>query len=140
MTGMQVNPGTDVAFQPTGNRRVDIARLVPALGVESFFVIDPFDLDESTATIQKALMLPGVKVVLARQECAIRAMRRGDRAGHVTVLAENCNLCKLCITVTGCPAIGIGEDTIHIDPTLCYGCGLCAAVCNRGAIVEEQVA
>ena len=140
MTGMQVNPGTDVAFQPTGNRRVDIARLVPALGVESFFVIDPFDLDESTATIQKALMLPGVKVVLARQECAIRAMRRGDRAGHVTVLAENCNLCKLCITVTGCPAIGIGEDTIHIDPTLCYGCGLCAAVCNRGAIVEEQLA
>ncbi|HUT14976.1 MAG TPA: thiamine pyrophosphate-dependent enzyme [Anaerolineae bacterium] len=139
MTGMQVNPGTDVAFQPTGNRQVDIARLVPALGVESFFTIDPFDLEESTATIQKALMLPGVKVVLARQECAIRAMRRGDRAGHVTVLAENCNLCKLCITVTGCPAIGVGEDTIHIDPALCYGCGLCAEVCNREAIVEEQM-
>jgi len=140
MTGMQVNPGTDVAFQPTGNRRVDIARLVPALGVDNFFIIDPFDLDESTATIQKALMLPGVKVVLARQECAIRAMRRGDRVGQITVLAENCNVCKLCITVTGCPAISIGEDTIHIDPMLCYGCGLCAAVCNRGAIVEEQLA
>jgi indolepyruvate ferredoxin oxidoreductase alpha subunit len=40
--------------------------------------------------------------------------------------------------VTGCPAIDIGEDTIIIDPVLCYGCGLCAQVCNRDAI--EMVA
>ena len=134
MTGMQVNPGTAEAFQRSGNRQVDIASLIPALGVKHFFVIDPFDLDESTVTIQRALALPGVKVVLARQECAIQAMRRGIRAGKVRVVAENCNLCKLCITRTGCPAIGIGEDTIIIDPALCYGCGLCAQVCNREAI------
>jgi len=134
MTGMQVNPGTDEAFQGPGSRRVDIAQLIPALGVEHFFVIDPFDLDEAAATIQEALALPGVKVVLARQECAIQAMRRGIRAGKVQVLPENCNLCKLCIIRTACPAIGIGEETIVIDPALCYGCGLCAQVCNRAAI------
>jgi len=137
MTGMQVNPGTDETFQQPGNRRVDMARIIPALGVEHFFIIDPFDLDESTATIQKALTLPGVKVVLSRQECAIQAMRRGVQAGQVRVLPENCNLCKLCIADTGCPAIGMGEDTIAFDPALCYGCGLCAAVCNREAIVKE---
>ncbi len=134
MTGMQVNPGTDETFQRPGDRRVDIAELIPALGVERFFIIDPFDLDEAAATIQKALELPGVKVVLSRQECAIQAMRRGIRAGKVRVIPENCNLCKLCITHTGCPAIGIDEDTIVIDPALCYGCGLCAQVCNREAI------
>jgi len=136
MTGMQVNPGTDGAFQQPGNRRVDIAGLIPTLGVEHFFVIDPFDLDEATETIQKALALPGVKVVLARQECAIQAMRQGIRAGKVRVVTENCNLCKLCITLTGCPALGIDVegDTITIDPVLCYGCGLCAQVCNREAI------
>jgi indolepyruvate ferredoxin oxidoreductase alpha subunit len=139
MTGMQVNAGTDETFQRPGDRQVDIAGLIPALGVEHFFTINPFELAESAATIQKALALPGVKVILSRQECAMSATRRGIRAGEVQVVPENCNLCKLCIITTGCPAIGIGEDTIVIDPVLCYGCGLCAAVCNREAIVRESV-
>ncbi len=137
MTGMQINPGTDESFQSPGSRRVDIAKLIPALGVEHFFVIDPFELDKSTEVIQKCLTLPGVKVVLARQECAIQAQRRKLNAGTVTVIPENCNLCKLCIIHTGCPAIDIGEETIVIDPALCYGCGLCAQVCNREAIERE---
>ena len=53
-------------------------------------------------------------------------------------MPENCNLCQLCITITGCPAIDVGEDTITIDPALCYGCGLCAQVCHRDAIKVEE--
>ena len=136
MTGMQVNPGTAGAFQ-SGGQQVDIAKIVPALGVEHFFEIDPFDLAGSAAAIQEALTLPGVKVILARQECAIQSVRHGDQAGLVQVDAEKCNLCKLCIIQTGCPAIDIGEDTIVIDPSLCDGCGLCAEVCNLDAIVKE---
>ena len=140
MTGMQVNPGTADAFQFDG-QRVDIAKIIPALGVEHFFEMDPFDLDESTATIKEALTLPGVKVVLVREECAIQAMRFGKLAGTVRVDAEKCNLCKLCIIKTGCLAIDmdIDADTIVIDPDLCYGCGLCAATCNRDAILVERV-
>jgi indolepyruvate ferredoxin oxidoreductase alpha subunit len=134
MTGMQTNPGTDTAFQSTGNRRVDLAELIPAMGVEHFFVIDPFDFDEATATIQEALELPGVKVVLARQECAIQAQRRGLKAGVTRVDAEACTLCKRCVVVTGCPAISLGEESIVIDQSLCYGCGLCAQVCTFDAI------
>ena len=139
MTGMQVNPSTDEAFQEPGDRQIDIAKIIPALGVEHFFIIDPFDLDESTATIQKALTLSGVKVVLARQECAIQAMRRGMRVGKVEVVTENCILCKRCIRVTGCPAIDIGEESTIIDSALCYGCGLCAAVCPNDAITKESI-
>ena len=140
MTGMQVNPGTADAFQFNG-QRVDIAKIIPALGVEHFFEMDPFDLDESTAIIKEALTLPGVKVVLVREECSIQAMRFGKLAGTVQVDAEKCNLCKLCIIKTGCLAIDmdIDADTIVIDPDLCYGCGLCAAFCNRDAILVERV-
>jgi indolepyruvate ferredoxin oxidoreductase, alpha subunit len=138
MTGMQVNPGTQVSFQQSGNRNLDIARIVPALGVDQFFVIDPFDLDDSAEMIRKAIKLPGVKVVLSRQECIIPAMRRGVEAGRIRVIAENCNLCKLCIIATGCPAISLGEDTVIIDPEQCYGCNLCGAVCNRDAIMAES--
>jgi len=145
MTGMQVNAGTSEDLQQPGSQRLDIARIVPAMGVDQFFVIDPFDLDHAAETIQKAVKLPGVKVVLARQECVIPARRRGLEVGRIRVIAENCNLCKLCITITGCPAISLGETTaelrsVVIDPDQCYGCELCGAVCNRDAIVRDVIA
>lgn len=139
MTGMQVNPGTAGPFQRSGDRQLDIAEIIPALGVEHFSVIDPFDLDQATAVIQEALALPGVKVVLARQECAIQARRRGHQPGKVRSIPENCVLCKRCIRVTGCPAISIGEESTVIDPVTCYGCGLCAQVCPHEAIVQEAL-
>jgi indolepyruvate ferredoxin oxidoreductase alpha subunit len=145
MTGMQVNAGTSTDFQQPNSRKLDIAQIVPAMGVDQFFVMDPFDHEHSTETIKQAIQLPGVKVVLARQECVIPARRRGLKAGGVDaarngirVIAENCNLCKLCITTTGCMAISLGEDAIVIDPELCYGCNLCGAVCNREAIEIEN--
>jgi indolepyruvate ferredoxin oxidoreductase alpha subunit len=107
--------------------------------VEQFFLMDPFDLEGSTETIRHALTLPGVKVILARQECAIQAQRRGERAGNsVRVVDEKCNQCKLCIQVTGCAAIALTGNSIAIDPALCYGCNLCADVCNRDAILTES--
>jgi indolepyruvate ferredoxin oxidoreductase alpha subunit len=134
MTGMQTNPGSDERFQPPGNRRIDLADLIPAMGVEHFFISDPFDLEQTTATIQRALTLPGVKVVLVRQECAIQAQRRGLKAGTVRVDSEACTLCKRCVVVTGCPAISLGDEAIVIDQSLCYGCSLCAQVCTFDAI------
>jgi len=139
MTGMQVSPGTDEKFQQPGNQRVDLAKIVPALGVDHFKMINPYELEESTAAIREAMTLPGVKVILSRQECAIQAMRQGKRYGKSTVIEDNCNKCKLCITVTGCPAISLGEESIVIDPALCYGCGLCSQVCNREAIERGPV-
>lgn len=134
MTGMQANPATDEASQPEGNRQVDLATLVPAMGVEHFFMMDPFKLEESTAVVEEALGLPGVKVILARQECAIQAQRRGLQGGVIDVDAEACTLCKRCITLTGCPAISLGEATVIMDQALCYGCGLCSQVCPFDAI------
>jgi indolepyruvate ferredoxin oxidoreductase alpha subunit len=139
MTGMQVNPGTSEGLQPADGRRVDLARIIPALGVDAFHVVDPFDLDEMTAVLQECLKLPGVKVVLARQECAIQAMRRGIRLGAIQVKAEDCNLCQACILLTGCPALGLGEEAVVIDAALCYGCALCVEACHRGALVREAI-
>ncbi len=139
MTGMQVNPGTCEQFQQAGDARLDIARIIPALGIDQFWTVKPFDLDETTKVIEHAIKQPGVKVVLAREECTMPAKRRGVEAGRVSVVAENCNLCKLCVIVTGCPAISLEADTIAIDDDLCYGCGLCATTCNRDAILVEGV-
>jgi indolepyruvate ferredoxin oxidoreductase alpha subunit len=139
MTGMQFNPGTCLEFQRKGNVRLDIAKIIPALGVDEFHIVDPFDLDFTARVIQDMLTKPGVKVLLARKECVIPAQRRGLNVGEVKIISENCNLCKLCINLTGCMAITVGEKAIIIDPELCYGCGLCVDACNRDAIKMVEI-
>lgn len=137
MTGMQVNPGTSMDFQQPGYQQLDLTKVVSGLGVEQLFVVDPYDLEMTTKAIQEAMTLPGVKVVLPRRECAIQANRRKIKYSAITVDPEKCNLCKLCVNTTGCPAITLGEASTVIDEGQCNGCGLCAQVCNRSAIVRE---
>jgi len=139
MTGMQVNAGTAPCFQKNENQSVDIARIIPALGVEQFFSMDPFNFPASVATIQKALQLPGVKVILSRQECAIQSQRRGEADGKAVVDQDKCAVCKLCINITGCPALSIEENEFIINEALCNGCGLCVATCNLDALRIETL-
>jgi len=107
MTGMQVNPGTAEAEQK-GGRRIDLAQLIPALGVDRFAIADPYDLAGTTAILTEFLKEPaGVRVLLARRECAIQARRRGASGGAIHLDASKCVLCKLCIKVTGCPALSL---------------------------------
>jgi indolepyruvate ferredoxin oxidoreductase alpha subunit len=137
MTGMQVNPGSDNAFQEDG-RRIDLEQVIRGLGVERLFVVDPYDLTETTNALGECLRRSAdVSVVLARRECAIQAARRGVRHGTTTVDPETCVLCKQCLRVTGCPALSLGESSIRIDSSLCNGCGLCVSFCPTGAIVNS---
>ncbi|MCX6093167.1 MAG: thiamine pyrophosphate-dependent enzyme [Candidatus Bipolaricaulota bacterium] len=111
MTGMQVNAGTAESEQK-GGRRVDLAELIPALGVDRFAMADPYDLAGMTAILTGFLQEPsGVRVLLARRECAIQARRRGAGAGAaggaIHLDAAKCVLCKRCIQVTGCPALSL---------------------------------
>lgn len=135
MTGMQVNAGTDESFQGSG-RRVDLEAVIRGLGPDRLDVIDPYDLQSMTTVLSEALRQDGVKVVLAQRECVIQARRRGVLAGRTTVDADQCVLCKRCLEVTGCPALGIHPEgtSIVIDLSLCNGCGLCAQFCPTGAL------
>jgi len=156
MTGMQVNAGTEDAFQPE-DRRVDIEAVIRGLGPDRVEVANPFDLDAMTAILTSCLEEPsGVKVVLAQQECAIQAKRRGIVAGYTTIDSEKCILCKKCLQVTGCPALGISsademlEESssdasdssrrrhVTIDLAQCNGCGLCVHFCPTGALGNSR--
>jgi indolepyruvate ferredoxin oxidoreductase alpha subunit len=137
MTGMQVNPGTAEAEQK-GGRRIDLAQLIPALGVDRFAIADPYDLAGTTAILTEFLREPaGVRVLLARRECAIQSRRRGASGGAIRLDAAKCVLCKQCLRTTGCPALSLSDGAVHVDPALCNGCGLCAAVCPKHAFAIE---
>lgn len=141
MTGMQVNAGTDEAFQGK-DRQVDLEAILRALGPDRLDVVDPLDLPATTRAIAQGLGDPGVKVVLAQRECAIQSQRRGVVIGRTLLDSEKCVLCKRCLRNTGCPALGIepsgpqGKQTISLDSTLCTGCGLCVRFCPTGALTH----
>ncbi|MEG1525490.1 MAG: indolepyruvate ferredoxin oxidoreductase subunit alpha [Clostridia bacterium] len=138
MTGMQVNPGTANEFQRGSFcNRVDIAKIVPALGVPHFAICDPYDVPEMTRVLTEMLAKDGVKVILARRECAIQAGRRKIKYGTVRIDAGKCTRCKVCIRKTGCPALLFDGNNVTIDAKQCNGCGICASQCRFSAIVKE---
>lgn len=138
MTGMQVNPGTAPEFQQSeANNRVDIARIIPALGVEHFTIIDPYDTGALTKTLTELIPKPGVKVILARRECAIQANRRKIKYNQMHIDEGKCTRCKVCIRKTGCPALVFDGEKVFIDQKQCNGCAICSAQCKFEAIVKE---
>ena len=138
MTGMQVNAGTASEYQPSGSR-VDIANIVRALGVEQFRIADPYDLPAITKDIYELLQLGGVKVLLARRECAIQAGRRKVKYGAVHIDETKCTRCKACILKSGCPALVFDGSRVSVDRAQCNGCGVCQSLCAFSAIVKEDV-
>lgn len=139
MTGMQVNPGTEMDFQRAADhRQLDIAQIVPALGVEEFTIIDPYDISALTELIKAMIKKPGVKVILARRECAIQAGRRKISYGKIHVDTALCTRCKVCIMKTGCPALVYDGEKVFIDAKQCNGCGICRTQCRFNAIIRED--
>ena len=166
MTGMQVNAGTGAEHQGAG-RRVDLVRAIEGFGPDSVTVVDPYDVEATTAAVARGLTSIGVDVVVAQRECAIQARRRKVDRGRAVVDAERCIACKKCLRVTGCPALGLssagtdeksgnsdrdgfdsrssdaepdasdGRPTIVADVALCNGCGICVGVCPTGALRVE---
>jgi indolepyruvate ferredoxin oxidoreductase alpha subunit len=133
MTGGQPNPtSTDT--------KLDIARTVKAMGAWSK-TINPMNLKESKQVVQKAIDIPGVKVIVSKYPCALDVARTLKTQGELMPLAKVdkklCNGCQLCIDPVGCPALSLSDNKLaQIDPQLCSGCMYCEQHCRRHAIVE----
>lgn len=146
MTGFQVNPGTAGEFQPDAGRRVDMEKIIAAVGVDMLKVMDPFDQKASVTVLEEALTAEGVRVVISKAECALTRMRREPPRFKYVIDPEKCTFCKACILQTGCPALFIEEgggggaaDKVAIDWIICTGCSLCYSTCRFDAIQPKAV-
>jgi len=133
MTGHQPHPGTGMTATGEATVQISIEALARALGAGLVESVDPYHLDETMESFQRAKDYPGLSVIIARQACVIKARRSGLRPRFFQV-GEDCIGCRICLDF-GCPAIEFGNDKARINAQ-CSGCGVCAAICSASAIRE----
>ncbi|MGB7545001.1 MAG: indolepyruvate ferredoxin oxidoreductase subunit alpha [Methanothrix sp.] len=133
MTGHQPHPGTGVTATGEPTVQVSLEALAKALGAGLVETVDPYQLDETIKSFERARDYPGLSVIIARRPCVIKARKAGQRPRPLKV-NDGCKGCKICIDF-GCPAIEFEEERARIN-SLCTGCGVCAAICPASAIEE----
>ncbi|NIQ39245.1 MAG: hypothetical protein GTN81_11720 [Proteobacteria bacterium] len=138
MTGMQPHPGTREPAYGEEKAVIQIEEMVRAAGVMNLHKANPFQTKRIIEILKQAMSFPGISVVIADAECAIRKMR-GKKRRSLKVKADQCiglDACEhSCIAVLGCPALERGGDgKAFINPDTCVACGLCHHACAYGAI------
>ncbi len=135
MTGHQPHPGVDMEKHGlSGFGRIDIEKVVKALGVGHLSVIHPFKLKKSIKALQEAFVFEGVSVVIAREICTLYGKSLKLPKMKPFFVSDKCKNHKDCIDQLGCPAFFVKEGRVNIDPDRCTGCALCAQVCPENAI------
>ncbi len=133
MTGHQPHPGTGKTMMNNISEKIDIYGMVKACGVGHIVKGNPLDFSNAVEIIKKATEYKGPSVVIFEAPC-IALFKPPVKYS----IKENCKNCKKCITDIGCPAISFIDGKVSIEPSLCYGCGLCTNVCPFNAIGGEE--
>jgi len=128
MTGHQGHPGTGLHPDRSVGPALDIERLCRGIDVRCT-TVDAFDEAAVDDVLKRELASDDLSVLVALAPCILM-----DRSPHEQVLVddERCNLCGLCVDL-GCPALVAGDEAVAITDD-CTGCGVCLAVCARGAL------
>jgi indolepyruvate ferredoxin oxidoreductase alpha subunit len=144
MTGGQQHPGTGITLQGEEGKRIEIAPVARAMGVEHVWEVDAWDVNAVNQALKDAMAVEGEPtVVVVTGACVFTPYFQ--RRPVVAVEAETCTACGACFRV-GCPAILKSEEVFaktkkpkaSIDPLLCTGCTVCLQVCPVSAIYETK--
>lgn len=147
MTGFQAHPGTGMTAMGEPAKAVSIEALCRAIGTR-VEICDPFDLKNTTATLLDLINDEegGARVLIMQRECELIRARREIPPYKVYVdsnkcIGEACGCDRYCNMAFTCQALLWDEEAgkAEIDEVICSGCGLCADICPKGAIVREKV-
>ena len=146
MTGFQPHPGLERDAMGKNASRIDIPAVCLAMGAE-VKICDPFDLEESRRTLLDLMDKKGVKVLVLKQACALSPEKKAVKKYEMRVdeslcAGEACGCNRLCTRIFACPGLVWDKDKncSRIDDVMCAGCGFCANICPRGAIMKKEVA
>ena len=131
MTGHQDHAATGKTLQGDPTYAINIQALCRAIGVKNVYEINAFDLPLLEKTIKEENEKDEVSVIITKTPCVLLDKRKKPLyIAH----EDKCKKCGMCMK-PGCPAMTKNPDgTIHIDDTMCTGCGLCGQLCKFDAI------
>ena len=151
MTGRQDHPGTGMTIKGEPTSKVDYVKLAKALGVKQVKKVDPFNLKTLQTILRREVNRPEPSVVISDAPCVL--FRRIEKAGSRPVLqvkSSDCIGCKACLQL-GCPALEwvlLSQEAVdarqkkkgeaYVNPSLCVGCEVCAQICKKGAIKNQD--
>lgn len=133
MTGHQPTPGSGKTAMGTDAKIVRLQDIAKGVGIEKVVIVDPYDIKATIAALREILSYNGPSVIISQRACPLLVER-----GNAREVKEECNACGVCVKAFGCPAITLNSCRAEIDPTLCYGCGVCEVVCPFGAVRRKE--
>ena len=131
MTGHQDHAATGKTLQGDPTYAIDIPALCRAIGVKNVIEVNAFDIEKLEQVVKEEVAKDEVSVIITKTPCVLLSKKKKPLyVAH----ADKCKKCGMCMK-PGCPAMTKNEDgTVHIDDTMCTGCGLCDSLCKFGAI------
>ena len=131
MTGHQDHAATGKTLQGDPTYAISIPGICKAMGVKNVYEINAFDLPLLEKTIKEEVAKDEISVIITKTPCVLLDKRKKPLyVAH----EDKCKKCGMCMK-PGCPAMTKNADgTIHIDDTMCTGCGLCKELCKFDAI------
>jgi Indolepyruvate ferredoxin oxidoreductase, alpha and beta subunits len=75
MTGHQPTPELGITAKGENTKKLDIAELCKACGVDSVIVVDPYDKKMTFQAVEKGLNSTGVNVVISKRPCVLVAKK-----------------------------------------------------------------
>ena len=131
MTGHQDHAATGKTLQGDPTYAIDIPELCHAVGVKHVNVVNAFDIELLQKTIKEEVARDEVSVIITKTPCVLLDKRKKPLyMAH----EDQCKKCGLCMK-PGCPAMTKNADgSVHIDDTMCTGCGLCEKLCKFNVI------
>jgi TPP-dependent indolepyruvate ferredoxin oxidoreductase alpha subunit len=133
MTGHQPTPGSGKTAMGTDAKIVRLQDVAKGVGIDKVVTVDPYDIKATIKAIREILEYNGPSVIISQRPCPLLIER-----GKPREVLDKCNACGVCVKAFGCPAIALSTEHAEIDATLCYGCGVCEAVCPFDAIRRKE--
>lgn len=133
MTGHQDHAATGKTLMGDPTYAIDIPALCKAIGVKHVVEVNAFDIETLEKTIKEEVARDEVSVIITKTPCVL--LKKEKKPVYIAH-PDLCKKCGACMK-PGCPAMTRNEDkTIHIDDTMCTGCGLCESLCKFNAIEQ----
>ena len=131
MTGHQDHAATGKTLQGDPAYAIDIPALCRAMGVKNVVEVNALDIVQVEKAVEGETAKDEISVIITKTPCVLLDKRKKPLyIAH----EDKCKKCGMCMK-PGCPAMTKNPDgTIHIDDTMCTGCGLCKDLCKFDAI------